>query len=427
MHTILGSIANLRTVTKALLRKQRGQAMIMAVGFLFAGTALVTGALTLASATSRSSHISIDNLMSQYSAISGSEYLAYLLLYDPEYAQNPTPTTITVNGEDITLNVTVPSYPPPPPGIPPVENGREFRVTKEVTPTSAEPGVLTAYTYTIHVTNMDIVSHSLTSIRDNLPSGFSYVSGSSSGIANVNPVVNGQGLKWDLNPNVVFQPQESRTQTFQTTATLAEGNYGNEAWVEPGGGKTSTDLTARITVGSPPSDLWQGAHATIQKTVTPSVVAAGVSTLTYTITLTNTGSVDLTLSQVKDLLAPGLLRYVPGTTTGLTTAEPFATVQSTPYGDRQSLLWSVSVDFAPGQTRTLSFQASGDLAPGEYWNEAWADFNKIGTELYTWPTAVVEAMAVADTVSDDGSTVVSSRVWFGNSRLIRSSWHVDHR
>lgn len=431
MHTALPHVTKLRALVLSLFGRQQGQAMIMTVGFLFVGTALVTGALLLASSTSISSRLSFGNLLSQYAAIGGSEHIIYRLMYEEGYAENltsgvPSQYTITISGRQVTVTVLKLANPPPPPDIPPVEKGREFHVSKGVTPTSADPYVPTTYTYTITITNRDSEPHELKSIRDRLPSEFSYVSGSSSGITSQEPILDGGALKWNLGPGFVnFQPLESRAQTFQAQASVSQGNYGNEAWVEPGTFKTSTDLTARVTVGSPPNQLWEGAHATIEKTVAPAYVAAETQvTLNYTITLTNTGTEALTLLQVKDLLPPGTLRYVAGTTSGLTTVNPSTTIRSTPYGDRQELYWSLNISFQPGETKSLSFQACGILAAGDYYNEAWGDFNKIGVELYTWPTAVVEAMGVFDTWSDDGSTTVTSRVWLGNDTIIRTSWAV---
>ncbi|MBI4294578.1 MAG: DUF11 domain-containing protein [Chloroflexi bacterium] len=424
------------SLAKGLTLEQRGQALIMAVGFLFAGTALATGALSLASSTSISSRLATEAVKSQYAVMGGSEHALYRLRYEVGYADSllagePGEYTTSISDRQVSVTVVKVSEPaaeltlPPPPA----ERGREFRVTKDVSPTSADPNVPTIYTYTITIANIDSQPHTLKSIWDRLPEGFTYVSGSSSGITSQNPTLQNGDLQWDLGPTFVdFQAQESKAQTFQAEASVGTGHYGNEAWIEPGDDKTSTGLTARITVGSPDTELWEGAHATINKTVAPAVAPAETEvTLTYTITLQSTGTDVLTLTKVKDLLPPGGLTYVPGTTSGLTTANPGTTIKSTPQGDRQQLEWYPDVSFQPGESKGLSFQVSAVLVAADYYNEAWASFAEIDVDQYTWPTARIKVMGVVEVTADDGRSVVFSRLWIGPDVAISASWQMTTR
>ena len=70
-------------------------------------------------------------------------------------------------------------------------------------------------------------------------------------------------------------------------------------------------------------------------------------TVDYTITFQNTGTLPLTLTQVRDLLPPGFV-YSPGTTWGLTSNDP----NSTAFGGRQRLDWvfDPALTIAPGST-----------------------------------------------------------------------------
>lgn len=416
---------------RALSRSQQGQALIMTIGFLCVGTALVAAALALASTASIASRLATQNLKSQYAAMAGSEHAIYRLVHDPGYADSlpkgiPTEYTITVGGEAVLVTVLKHANPPPPPEIPPTIHGYEFHATKTVEPSTADPYIPTTYTYTITITNMDNETETLKSIWDRLPSGFTYVSGSSIGISSQDPALVSGVLKWDLGPHFVdFQAGESKTQTFQAQASVGTGNYGNEAWVEPGGGKTSSGMTAKVTVGSPPSTLWEGAHATIEKTVDPTIVPAETPvTVNYTIIFTSTGNQVLTLTAVKDFLPVGGLLYVPGTTTGLTTQDPSTTMKPTPEGDRQQLEWRPNITIQPGEQKSLSYQASGTLIPGDYYSEVWATFQQIPDDLYTWPTARFTAMGVFDTTAWDGKNTVSSQVWIDQGKAWVATWEV---
>ena len=114
-------------------------------------------------------------------------------------------------------------------------------------------------------------------------------------------------LKWENPAGYLIPSGGSATLLFQAKGTLAQGVYCNESWVDPGGAsKTSTDLTAGIVAGSPASRARTGAAVVLTKSVTPdtmSVVAE--QTYTYTITLQNTGTVNLNMYQLRDLLPVG--------------------------------------------------------------------------------------------------------------------------
>ncbi len=99
------------------------------------------------------------------------------------------------------------------------------------------------------------------------------------------------------------------------------------------------------------------------KTVSPTSSAAG-GTLTYTVTITNSGDADGDLTKITDLLPTGF-QYVPGSSAGVTSADP--TING------QILTWegSWTVPKKTGEvngTVILSFQAQAGTASGTYYN-----------------------------------------------------------
>jgi uncharacterized repeat protein (TIGR01451 family) len=120
-----------------------------------------------------------------------------------------------------------------------------------------------ADSYTITVSNPNIVSATLATITDTLPAGFSYTSGSTTGVTTTNPGVVGQVLTW-TGPFTV-SASGNVTLTFGVTVASTPDTYMNSA------GATSdsftvvgTGPTAPVTVtGTTP----QPAHLTLTKTV----------------------------------------------------------------------------------------------------------------------------------------------------------------
>ena len=119
-------------------------------------------------------------------------------------------------------------------------------ITKAVDVQEVQPGVETTFTFTISVENKTPGEFKPRHIRDRLPPGFTYVSGSAS-----DPSINGGGLwldepalKWEddyerwkiwwhIHADATIPAGQTATQSFQATATLDAGyDYSNEAWVD---------------------------------------------------------------------------------------------------------------------------------------------------------------------------------------------------
>jgi len=115
------------------------------------------------------------------------------------------------------------------------------------------------------------------------------------------------------------------------------------------------------------TDLTRGIPLTAaigaDKTVTPGSTAAG-GTVTYTITVSNSGGGSGLLNEIRDVLPDGFT-YVPGSTTGLTTADPVINGQILTWNDN----WAV-----PRQTGgidgtvTLTFDATAGSVSGTFYN-----------------------------------------------------------
>ncbi len=389
----------------------------MVLAFMALAVPLIVAALGLASTLSIDSGIKTRLAKGQYSAMAGTQHALYRLEYEAGYADGlnvgvPTSYDITMNEK--LVSITVEKFSSPPSTLPPptADNSRRLQVSKVVTPTTAAPYTPTTFTYTITIWNRDDQPEQLRHIYDELPPGFTYVPGSSSGITTDEPSVSGQDLDWNLAPHKLqLRPWEYATLVFSAQANVATGNYCNEAWVDPGLKLTSTGKIVKVRVGSPPNDLCEGPALEVYKSVTPNLAPAyTATTYGYTITLKSVGTAVLNVSQVRDWLPTGGFTYVLGSTSGdITSADPNSTV----WQNRNRLDWSFSPKFQiqPGATLTLSFQAQASAAPGEYYNEVWVTTDELPYAAYTWPTATVRVMAVFTITATDGETTAHAEVW----------------
>jgi len=126
----------------------------------------------------------------------------------------------------------------------------------------------------------------------------------------------------------------------------------------------------------------------VTKSAAPANVAAGAA-VTYTITITNAGYGDASVTAIQDTLSTGF-GYVPGSTTGLTTADPSVT--------SQTILEWTGAWIAPKRTGevdgtlTLSFQATAAGARGTFPNFVTVSGGNF-TAVQTGPTAEVTVTA----------------------------------
>ena len=108
----------------------------------------------------------------------------------------------------------------------------------------------TADGYTITVTNPNISPVTLNSIFDDLPAGFTYTAGSTTGVTTADPAVAAQHLMW-TGPFTV-PANGSVSLHFGVTVSLVPGDYFDNAGGDAGSTAVApTGPTAKITVTSP--------------------------------------------------------------------------------------------------------------------------------------------------------------------------------
>jgi uncharacterized repeat protein (TIGR01451 family) len=197
-------------------------------------------------------------------------------------------------------------------------------------PTSAAGG---RNGYTITVRNPNTGAVTLSSITDTLPSGFSYVAGSTTGLTTANPSTSGSTLTW--NGSFSVPGTGTATLTFDVDVGGAAGQFFNSAAATATGGFSvaPTGPTAPITVlggGGPPNDdfaasaLISGVSGSVPGTNVggtrqagePLHFAAGSTSIWYRWTPADPGlaTVDTVGSGFDTLLAA----YTGSTLTGLT-------------------------------------------------------------------------------------------------------------
>ena len=132
-----------------------------------------------------------------------------------------------------------------------------------------------------------------------------------------------------------------------------------------------------VTQGASPGDSPDYSFQQIQsafKEVTPNQATPNtLTTFTYTITVKNQGTGTIALEQVVDFLPP-LFQYSNNTTLGITTNNPTISIDA---GDQHcgnkpdQLTWvfSPGINIAAQEVQTLTFQATGTLPDGIYYNK----------------------------------------------------------
>lgn len=196
--------------------------------------------------------------------------------------------------------------------------------------------------YTIAIANPNVRDVTLTSLHDDLPPGFSYISGSTSGLTDADPAIAGQRITW-AGP-LVIPGSTTAILHFEVRVATVPGTY--------------RDTAAGVADGYTVIPDEQAAPATVtplQSTTTPILEVsktaddvAGVAGLLtgYTITFTNPTDQPLQLTSVDERLAPDA-EYRPGSTTGITTDDPQI--------DGPRLRWDVDVTIAPLSAVKLHF------------------------------------------------------------------------
>lgn len=244
----------------------------------------------------------------------------------------------------------------------------DLNIAKTVDKTDVLPGDTVRYTITL--TNTSGPAIPVTQVTDTLPAGFTYVTGTTTGLTTNNPAGTTGTITWD--GAWTLPANGTLTLSFDATASSVDGTYTNSASFTP------TGYPVRTVTGTAPVKV---RHLTITKSVTPSSVVAG-GTVTYTMTLSNTGTTAVPVTRVTDTLPAGF-SYDAGTATGLTTADPSIS--------GQVLTWNGAWSIPAGGTLTLSFDSTASSVDGTYDNSC--SFTPTGypvrTSGFTAPVTVI--------------------------------------
>lgn len=255
--------------------------------------------------------------------------------------------------------------------------------------------------YTIHVVNLASATASATgplTVVDTLPSGFSYQPGTATinvpgpGTA-ITPAVSGSpqtvtfttGLPASLaigaSFDIVMTVQVSGTPgNFTNVATLTGANFPQQ----------TTGPTAMVTVGTAPS-------ISITKTCSPNPQTVPGNNVTFTITITNSGSLPGTNASITDILPAGFSYQGASTFNGSPIGDP------APVGTGGTITWNGPFTIPGNSARVLTFVAKTSTTAGVYLNNASTVGSNYSTVTLSPPCQVTVGVppnvTIAETVS----------------------------
>ena len=199
--------------------------------------------------------------------------------------------------------------------------------------------------YTVTVTNPNATAVTLNSVTDTLPAGFSYVSGSTTGVTTANPSVTGQTLTW-AGPFSV-PATGSVSLHFSVTVSSTPGDYFNNATADAGSATVvATGPTAKITVTSPQTATLH----VIKHVVNDSGGSASAANFTLSVSGTSPSPASF----------PGA--ESPGTTVTLG-AGSYSVSEIGPSGYTSSFSADCSGTIAAGETKTCTVTNDDVAAP----------------------------------------------------------------
>ncbi len=200
---------------------------------------------------------------------------------------------------------------------------------------------------------------------------------------------------------LVFTTPSTPNSCYKTTYTfVAIGTTAAETALTPNNNISSgEEIKHTGTTPALLTDIQSAVNiTTLSKSVDPIVVGTG-GTVTYTITISNSGAIDTTLDKIQDIMPSGVT-YTNGSTT----------LDSTPIGDPivngQTLTWSRSFTIPAGGSSTLTYQAIIPNLIGGYENSL---VGFIGSDQIDTTISVSDDAPASATVTDGAApTIVKS-------------------
>ncbi|MBA7705527.1 hypothetical protein ES703_114358 [subsurface metagenome] len=456
---------------------ETGQAFILVLILLAIGALLIVPALRLTGTSLKSSQILARHVRAMYAADGAQEYVLWKLAYDPDYA-----ASFTVEGQsdnfsvDICgkqVDVTVVMRAVPGQGGMTLATDHVIQPTKTVTPDTATKGVNDTFEYIIKLEQLsDNTTQGLDVIYDILPADLktataNYETGSSELRVDGgawqpidDPEVASPGgqyrLRWPASGNFTSPMRDFAVRQVKELKFKMHGRFLADStvqcnWVvlKMGDIITLSGPQAPITVGSvPPEEAGvcdTGGLLDVSKVSDPLVIQPGVETdIEYTVSITNQSGSEQQIQEITDYLPPGFT-YTDNSTGGITTADPYVSLQTINGVERYVLEWAAD-EFPPdghvkvksGDTELLTFwaYATKDVS-GSYYNEvivipnvsAPAIFSGIGVSdedyytNYSWNTGTVIVPAY-DSQTDAGDISIDANMALTLDSISITSWQI---
>ena len=219
-------------------------------------------------------------------------------------------------------------------------NAATLTMDVTVNPTSVTTG--DTVDYKIKHTNNTSQKGKIQYVECDLPSGFTYVSGSTAGAARGEPTLSGNTLKWYVNRNI--KVGKSRTVRFKAKSSLTRGDYTiNTLTYGTDFDTTSTNSVASLECTGPVLAL--------NKAVNNTSSDPG-DTLTYTLTYMNSGDGAATFVFIMESI-PANTEYVVNSASGSSMIITYSENGGSSYGSSQST-----------SVTDIMFQLSGSLSSG---------------------------------------------------------------
>ncbi len=206
--------------------------------------------------------------------------------------------------------------------------------------------------YSIQIQNTGNVQGNITDILDILPTGFTYVSGSSSGLTTSNPIVNGDQISWQGNWTVPISGSVS--QNFTAKSTLVRGDYKNNVTLSGTNfAVKNSGPTANVQVIVP--------VLTLVKSVNKTSAQPG-ETVTFLVNYSNVGDDNASVIFILENI-PETTEYISSSAVGTGMIITYSHDRGITYNSDQTspvtdISFQRSIALTPGSSGSISYQVT---------------------------------------------------------------------